>query len=119
MNGVTILAKSEGETQTLILDENTTLELPVDAPKPSYDNSYYMNSEDGVEYVFVKSSEGEGTVTYILKEKALATFVPKTSITLSSTLVYNVLLNNVIRLLVHKLLIQLYLLMEAHYLQRK
>jgi len=89
-NGSTLLSASEGKAQTLILDKNTVLELPVTAASPSYDNVFFTDAKSEVEYVFVKSSVEAGTVTYVIKEKALATFVPKTSITLSNALIYNV-----------------------------
>ena len=79
---------------TAILDTATTLKAPSTAAAPSYDVVYTThtagNVNAGVEYVFVKSNEANGVTTYALKEKALATFIPKTSITLCNALIYNV-----------------------------
>ena len=94
MNKVTILSQSAGKTQTLVLSKDTTLLLPEGAPKPSYENSYLISESSDVEYVFVKADENDGTETYILREKELATFIPKTSFTLYRDLILNVYIPN-------------------------
>ena len=90
INANTLLCVSEGKAQSLVIGKDTVLELPASAENPTYDNVYYTDSESGVEFVFIKASEADGTAIYVLKEKAIATFVPKTSITLSNALIYNV-----------------------------
>ena len=91
MNALTLAVAAENNNATADFGKldggvYTTLELPKEAEAPL--GVYY--DENGTEYMFVKSFENEETVNYILREKAIVTFVPKTSITLGSELVYNV-----------------------------
>ncbi len=81
--------EGEGSPDTLKIGEGTfAMVLPKDATAPSVNSVY--TTVNGVECVFVKSSENGGYVNYSLYPKVMLGYKIKTSVTLYSNFVYNI-----------------------------
>ena len=83
---------SEETDDTLVIEGGIKLVLDNGIAAPSASNVWKLN--DSIECVFVKESAGEATTTYVLKAKAIVSldFTPKASVTLDSTLIFNIYL---------------------------
>ena len=66
----------------------TKITMPLGVSAPSFD--YVTASGNKASAVKWNDNEMLGTTTYIIREKTLVSFTPKTSITLSNALIYNV-----------------------------
>ncbi|MBE6634868.1 MAG: hypothetical protein E7617_01530 [Ruminococcaceae bacterium] len=81
--------EGEGSPDTLAFGKNAVdLILPENATAPGVSNVY--KTSNGIECIFVKASATNGKAVYRLTPKMALTFVPKSSITLGSELIFNI-----------------------------
>ena len=78
----------KNDNEYVVFDKNVVFSMPSGATAPGNDNVWTI--KDGVECVFVKTSEGDGYANYSFYPVVMAGYKIKTSVTLYSNFVYNI-----------------------------